>query len=57
MKEVLLPIGTVCLIQDGADELEFMIIGQRQYNPHSGRAWDYISIPYPCGYNHNNKNS
>lgn len=51
MQEVLFPIGTIVEITNNNENIvKYLIIGVRQYSPHSGKAWDYIAIPYPEGY-------
>lgn len=56
MQEVLFKIGIVVDVETHKEETErFLIIGLRQYNPHSGKSWDYVGVPYPDGYSMNCK--
>lgn len=51
MQEVLFKVGTIVEIENHKEELEnHLIIGLRQYNPNSGRSWDYASVPLSDGY-------
>lgn len=51
MEEVLFNIGTVVDVETHKEEIErYIIIGKRQYNPNSGRSWDYIGVPVNEGY-------
>ena len=50
MKDVLLPIGTNVVATIENNEEKCMIIGHRIINPCSMRAWDYIAVPFPAGF-------
>lgn len=56
-KEVLLEIGNIVLVveEDGKSANKYLIIGKRQYNPNSGKSWDYAGVPLEEGYRMENK--
>jgi len=51
MMDILLDVGTIVNALNEDEEIQkYLIIGKRQYNPNSGKCWDYISVPLPAGY-------
>lgn len=48
----LLSVGRIVTATEvnGRDTAQYLIIGKRQYNPESGRCWDYIGVPFPEGF-------
>jgi len=49
MKDVLLNIGSIVIINDDTDFDTYIIVGKRVINFNSMKAWDYYSVPYPDG--------